>query len=327
MSRLFLGIDTSNYKTSLSIIDEKADIVFNRSEYLEVKQGERGLRQSDAFFKQSNNLPVFVKEAFAAVNSRDIAAIGASTRPRRVEGSYMPCFLAGHNLALELASALAIPVYEFSHQEGHFAAANLGQSFLDKKVNGDRLGFFHLSGGTTEFLLCEADDLGYKMDIVGGTKDISFGQLLDRIGVELGYSFPSGMFLDRIAAKAKTSSSCDIKRLIPKIRIDDGNFNLSGIETKLIRYIKEGHSDEDLHLMIAELFNRIAILLHQCAIDLADKYSIDRIYMAGGVASSQYIRTLIKERDDQSLIIFGQPELSGDNAVGIAMLAREQFMK
>lgn len=325
MSRLFLGIDTSNYKTSLSIIDENGNIVFNRSEYLEVKQGERGLRQSDAFFKQSNNLPVFVKDAFESVNAEDIAAIGVSTRPRRVEGSYMPCFLAGHNLALELGSALGIPVYEFSHQEGHFAAihancAKWGQSkTVDFVISGTVLdAFFHLSGGTTEFLLCEEDDLGYKMEIVGGTKDISFGQVIDRIGVELGYSFPSGMYLDKIATESKSSSS-----IIPKIKLDDGYFNLSGIETKLSRFIQDGHSEEEINAMIAELFEKIAKLLVDSADYLIEKYDICTVYMAGGVASSETIRKLI----DRPYIRFGQPELSGDNAVGIAMLARKQYMK
>ena len=309
MSRLFLGIDTSNYKTSLSIIDENRNIVFNRSEYLDVKQGERGLRQSDAFFKQSNNLPVFIREAFDSVNPSNIVAIGVSTRPRRVEGSYMPCFLAGHNLAMELGAALQIPVFEFSHQEGHFAA------ITDQS---NRIGFFHLSGGTTEFLLCEEDDLGYKMEIVGGTKDISIGQLLDRIGVELGYSFPSGMYLDKIAAESEASSS-----IVPKMKLDDGYFNLSGVETKLTRYIQEGHTESEIKSMIAEVFDKIAKLLFNSADYLIEKYKIDTVYMAGGVASSSTIRKLI----DRPYIRFGHAELSGDNAVGIGMLARKQYMK
>ncbi|MBQ0040681.1 MAG: hypothetical protein KBS56_01490 [Clostridiales bacterium] len=317
MSRLFLGIDTSNYKTSLSIVDENANIVFNKSEYLDVKQGERGLRQSDAFFKQSNNLPVFVREAFETVKASDIAAIGVSTRPRRVEVSYMPCFLAGHNLAKELGSALDIPVYEFSHQEGHVKS---GRSISDDNDNSGTVlsGFFHLSGGTTEFLLCEADNQGYNLEIVGGTKDISMGQLLDRIGVELGYSFPSGMYLDKIALESKSSSS-----IIPKIKIDDGFFNLSGVETKLTRYLQEGHTEEEINSMIAELFNKIAKLLIDSADYLINKYKIDTVYMAGGVASSQAIRKLI----DRPYIRFGKPELSGDNAVGIAMLALNQYKK
>ena len=311
MSCLFLGIDTSNYKTSLAVIDENGSIVFNKSEYLDVKQGERGLRQSDAFFKQSNNLPAFVKEAFSSINTSDIAGIGVSTRPRRLEGSYMPCFLAGYNLAQELGAAIDVPVYEFSHQEGH-AAAVIDASCFDAN---ERILFCHLSGGTTELLLCSKDDEGYNMQIIGGTKDISIGQLIDRIGVELGYAFPSGMYLDTIAESNIINSS-----IIPKIKLEQGYFNLSGIETKLIRYISEEHTAEELNSMVAELFSKIADLLHRSIEFIKETYDVETVYLAGGVASSESVRHLLSQYNYK----FGRPELSGDNAVGIANLARMQ---
>ena len=54
---IYLGIDTSNYKTSLAAVDDGGSIVSEISEYLDVPEGKRGLRQSDAFFKHSNRLP------------------------------------------------------------------------------------------------------------------------------------------------------------------------------------------------------------------------------------------------------------------------------
>lgn len=314
MKELYLGIDTSNYKTSISAINLNNDIIFNSSEFLDVKLGERGLRQSDAFFQQSNKLPFFIDELFKYIKAEEIAAIGVSTRPRRVEGSYMPCFLAGYNLAKELSAALKVPVYEFSHQEGHAAAV------IDEDV--DKCLFFHLSGGTTEFLLCEKDEQGYNMEIVGGTKDISIGQLIDRIGVEMGLNFPSGMYLDEIAGNS--SSSTDAKKLIPGFNLKDGYFNLSGIETKLIRYIQSVPSEDDLNSMVTELFIRIAALLYSSAKSLAEKYKIDEVIMSGGVASSLTIRKYISELDTGGLISFGAPELSGDNAVGIATLTNRR---
>lgn len=314
---LFLGIDTSNYKTSVAITDENDNIVFERSEFLEVEHGKRGLRQSEALFKQNNALPLFIEEAFGVIDPSDIAAIAVSTRPRRVEGSYMPVFLAGSNAAKILCASLRIPMYEFTHQEGH-AHAVLTSVEHNQSA---RCLMYHLSGGTTEILDCRRDNAGYQMDIIGGTKDISFGQLLDRIGVKLGLKFPSGQYLDEIAA----SNNYDSKP--SKIKHIDGYFNLSGIETASIRRIdKEEELGQSHTSLICEIFYQIANLIYDTSAYFGEKTGVHDIYISGGVAASKTIRGLIEEknkgRDVPLNIIFGDAKLSGDNAVGIARLGR-----
>lgn len=320
MDRIYLGFDTSNYRTSAAAVNSRGEVVFSRADLLDVRKGERGLRQSEAFFAHSNRLPEMTAGLFEAVDPACVAAIGASARPRRIEGSYMPCFLAGMNLAQELGSAMKVPVYEFSHQEGH-AAAVLG----DEK---DKVLFMHLSGGTTEFLVCAADETGYDMHIAGGTKDISIGQLIDRTGVALGYPFPSGSYLDDAAYEVLEAADFDIPRrelrgYMPKIKFsDEVYFNLSGAETRLLRCIEGGISDEDARLMITELFISITDLLYAAARTLTERYGTGKVYMAGGVASSRTVRRLLSLRADSRDITFGAPDLSGDNAVGTALLAR-----
>ncbi len=315
--RLYLGIDTSNYKTSLAVIDDAASLVFDKSELLEVKKGSRGLRQSEAFYQHSMRLPEYIAEALRNIDPSDITAIGYSAYPRRLEGSYMPCFNAGINVAKVLSSALEVPAYSFSHQEGHAAAV-----IPPKETN--RSAFMHLSGGTTEFLILEPDEHGYDMQIVGGTKDISFGQLLDRTGVALGFMFPAGRYLDEIAFGHMTDSFSETFEL-PRICIDDGYFNLSGAETKLLKYIEEkGLSDastDSLLPPVTALFRYISDILSVSAMYLSEKYDIKTIYIAGGVASSTTVRELIRNSCGLD-IRFGSPVLSGDNAVGIANLAK-----
>ena len=321
---VFLGFDTSNYRTSAAAVGSRGEVLFERAELLEVKKGERGLRQSDAFFVHSNSLPGQISALFEAAEPASVEAIGVSERPRRVEGSYMPCFLAGVNAAREIGSALGVPVYPFSHQEGH-AAAVLGEET-------DRVLFMHLSGGTTEFLVCRADENGYDMKIAGGTKDISVGQLIDRLGVALGYPFPSGRYLDDIAYGVLEASGFSIPKkelpgLMPVIRIsDDGRFNLSGAETKLLRYIENGMETgilkDEISLLITEVFISISRLLIASADGLSERHGIDRVYMAGGVASSRTVRKLIEITDHRAETVFGDPHLSGDNAVGTALLAK-----
>ena len=318
MKDLFLGIDTSNYKTSAAVIDCAGNIVWERSEYLEVPQGKRGLRQSEAFFMHSNRLPDYFREMADAADMSSVAAIGVSSRPRRVEGSYMPCFLAGINAAKETGAVLGVPVYEFSHQEGHAAAIIEDPSCMEPLAEGGCDLLFHLSGGTTEFLLCRMDENGYEMSIAGGTKDISIGQLLDRTGVAMGLPFPSGAYLDRMACEYDGRPSS----VLTKIRTDNGYFNLSGAETQMLRAV-ESTAAEDYPALTSELFIAMGRLLLSSASELSDAYGAGRVFMAGGVSSSSYIRSYIAaDNSCRARIIFGDPVFSGDNAVGTARLAK-----
>ena len=318
MNKLFLGLDTSNYKTSVSLVDEQGDIVFNKSEYLSVPQGKKGLRQSEAFFNHSNRLPGYISEALKDIPRSDISAIGVSDKPRRVEGSYMPCFMAGLNAALEMGSALDIPVFRFSHQEGHAAA------IIHSLGHDETCAFLHLSGGTTEFLVCRQTKYGYDMEIAGGTKDISFGQLLDRVGVALGLEFPSGVFLDDISIKAM-DDGVRLSKVLPKVKISDGQFNLSGAETRALRFIESDPCEAEVSGLTVEIFKTISDIISGSSEYMIDKYNVSKVYVAGGVASSRSVRRLLSTSKISNQIIFGDPVLSGDNAVGIARLACRIF--
>ena len=321
MPDLYLGIDTSNYKTSIAVADADNNTVFEKSEYLEVPQGSRGLRQSEAFFRHSNRLPEYIEEMSQSVDVSAIRAAGVSSRPRRVEGSYMPCFLAGVNAAREISSVLGIPLHEFSHQEGHAAA--IIESSTDTCIKKSVL--FHLSGGTTEFLVCEPDENGYRMEICGGTKDISAGQLIDRAGVAMGYPFPSGAYLDDLA-EAYYAANGRVKSCLPRLKTTNGEFNLSGTETQVMRMIEASDAEEYPQLAYS-IFERIAELLASSAVNSAASAGTDTLYMAGGVSASSFIRKSIAEHlaslhGTKPEVIFGDPVLSGDNAVGTARLAR-----
>lgn len=323
MKQLYLGIDTSNYKTSAAVTDIEGAIAAEKSVLLEVPGGKRGLRQSEAFFMHSNRLPGYLDEIFESIDPDMIACIGVSEKPRRAEGSYMPCFLAGINTAVTLGSALKVPVYRFSHQEGHAAAV---MERPGRSLSGESI-FFHLSGGTTEALKCAPDDNGYCMEIAGGTLDISIGQLFDRFGVALGLPFPAGKYLDEAAYRFLEKygfdpAEAEFPGIMPRIKINDGFFNLSGAETRLMRSAEGALNDESSYASYAaELFVKISELLSSEALFLSDKYGIGTIVMAGGAASSKTIRRLLENRRGPE-IIFGEPELSGDNAVGTARLAK-----
>lgn len=295
-----LGIDTSNYTTSVAVVDDGG--FRHAREILDVKEGERGLRQSDALFLHVKNIPRLTERLAPG----RVDAVSYSSRPRAVEGSYMPCFLAGEAVARSIAATLGVPCRAFSHQAGHIEAAvrtcgaPLGDEFLA----------FHLSGGTTEMLLARADENeGWMCDIVGKTLDISAGQLIDRTGVLLGLKFPAGAELEKLAAACADK----IKDARPTVR--DGSCNLSGAENKIQKFILSGAPREYVARYAIEYVGRTVCDMTAAA---REKYPSLPVVYAGGVMRNEIIRKMLSSGFDN--ICFASAELSSDNAVGTAYL-------
>lgn len=295
-----LGIDTSNYTTSVALYD--GTDYHMRRKILDVKKGMRGIRQSDGVFIHNKELPVLIE---GLIKDVDIDAVGVSSKPRNLEGSYMPVFTVGHGYGKAIASALGVNYYEFSHQDGHIMAgihSADAYSLLDAPFIS-----VHLSGGTTEILKSEYDGERFSNEIIGGTLDISVGQLIDRVGVDLGMKFPCGKELDILA------NTTDKTIKLP-YSIKDTYVNLSGVENKLTGLI-----NEDRAVIARTVFVYIAELLKNTIHKSITNTKTEKILVAGGVASNSIIRNeLIKEFRDN--IYFASKELSSDNAVGIAIL-------
>ncbi len=301
---VFLGIDTSNYTTSMAVCDSKG-ILLNEKILLEVKEGERGLRQSDAVFAHINNLPIVAER----IGKQDVIAIGVSSKPRDIEGSYMPCFKAGESFADSLGSIIGVPVYKFSHQNGHVCAAAYSADRMDlltKKFNA-----FHVSGGTTEILLCDGTDGKLKIENIGGTLDLNAGQAIDRTGVLLGLKFPCGPTLEQLALNGKLPEK-------PKICVKGLNCNLSGLENKVMRFKEMGVSNEDIALYALKY---VEMTLDKLTENLRTEYNLPIIF-AGGVMSNGAIKKALSKYNDS---FFAERAFSADNAAGIALLARDAY--
>lgn len=315
---LVLGVDTSNYTTSLAIIDKKGMILIDSRVSLFVKHGERGLRQSQALFQHMENLPDMVLDLFNRFNRERIGAVAASGKPRPVEGSYMPVFKAGVNYGKIMAASLGVPFFEFSHQEGHLEAIRHDSCISDTS----EFVAYHLSGGTTEILHIDKDT--YR--IIGGSRDLAFGQVLDRVGVSLGFQFPAGSELDKIAVKIRERMySLNNKALrLKKIPIDGFEINLSGLETQCQREILKGAEPD---ILIYELFSIIADCLCRLTEKIISQTGCSNVLYTGGVSASNFVRDQIEHyfSGQPVRVIFGNPSLSSDNAVGIAYLGGKKL--
>lgn len=303
---MFLGIDTSNYTTSAALYDLSANEIIQRKKLLPVKEGELGLRQSDAVFAHVKQLGE-IFETLINGNKYNIDAIGVSTRPRDIDGSYMPCFLVGEMVSKTLSSVLEIPRYDFSHQQGHIAAALFSAGRLD--LINEKFIAFHLSGGTTEALLVTPDENRIiKCEKVAGSADLKAGQAVDRVGVMLGLPFPAGKYLEELALLSTAKFKI-------KPTMKGSECCLSGIENKCRKMLDSGEKREDIALFCLKSIE--AALCGMTDALIAEYGKLPLIY-AGGVMSNKIIR---KTMEEKYCGIFAMPEFSSDNAAGIAVLA------
>ena len=307
----FLGIDTSNYTTSVALYNDENDRISHTKMLLPVKSGERGIRQSDAVFNHIKQLPIVFDKLFYG-EKYNISAIGVSAYPRDCEGSYMPCFLAGVSCASALADVLSVPLLKFSHQRGHIAAALYSSDRYDL-FSKDFLAF-HLSGGTTELLFVKPDkDKIINPHILSSTNDINAGQLIDRVGVMMGLDFPAGPALERLAITYDTD---DYK----KIKLNNGNCSLSGIENIAKKMLTDNAPKEYIARYV---LNTVYMTVKNMVLSAIDNFGQLPMVFAGGVMSNSIIKNkLVTDFDD---VNFAEPEFSADNATGIALLTKMSY--
>ena len=298
-----IGIDTSNYTTSIAFFDGVGGE--NCSKLLPVKQGELGLRQSDAVFAHIKSLPELSGRLFSHIENSSIDAIGVSTRPRAVEGSYMPCFMVGYSHAKMLSDAFRVPLIEVSHQQGHVAASLWSAGCLEL-MDQPHLAW-HLSGGTTELLLVEPEGKNVRCTKIGGTTDISAGQLIDRTGQLLELPFPSGKHIDALSSEAVLKETF-------KVKCSNMEFSLSGVQNK----VQQFHAAHGERAETAAYALRcVAKAVYLASEQALKAYPGLRIVFSGGVASNSMLREVIRPLKP----IFSQPQFSTDNAMGVAVLA------
>jgi N6-L-threonylcarbamoyladenine synthase len=328
---LFLGLDTSCYSTSVALVDQSGNLIFERRRLLPVAAGEKGLRQSQAFFYHHKNLPELMKELQEALPyplAERLKAIGVSEKPCPSQDSYMPVFLAGTELGQSLAAALRVPLIRTTHQEGHLMAV-----LWDTQIQPHWPFFaFHLSGGTTD--LMQIDGVEYKpgfsfnYKVLTGASDIPAGQLVDRVGVDLGLSFPAGPALEQLALKLGAQT-------LPKQQISasvhQGKISFSGAEAQAKKMLLQKAAPEEIARSVEHCIAGTLVKALQYYTDIAKPEALPReVIFMGGVAGNQYIRQRLVHRLARQqiplLCYFAQSKFSSDNAVGVAIIAMSSFI-
>lgn len=310
----FLGIDTSNYTTSVAVYLSDENRIVQRKKLLPVKEGVLGLRQSDAVFHHTKQLPEIIEQLSAVTGKLDFSAVAVSVRPRNIEGSYMPCFLCGQGFAHSYACLQEIPMYATSHQTGHILSALYSADRLDY-VNRPFIAF-HVSGGTTDCLLCRPDKENI-LDIseISTSLDLNAGQVVDRAGLMLGLKFPCGIELEKLAVNADRHY-----KIKPVLK--NGSCCLSGVENKCRKMLGDGESAENISAYCLDFIAETIVAMTDFAVQEHGRLPL---IFAGGVMSDRLVRDKIISRYSDAL--FAEPEFSCDNATGIAVYAYLKYMR
>ncbi|MCE5196464.1 MAG: O-sialoglycoprotein endopeptidase [Negativicutes bacterium] len=314
MNEWVLGIDTSNYTTSLAAVTLDHQLLHQQRQLLSVAMGERGLRQSEAVFAHLRS----ISQQFLQLERPDYppVAIGVSNQPRSLPGSYMPVFLVGNQFAAVLSQMLKIPLYTYSHQEGHIKAGlfSAGEPDLPQFLS------VHLSGGTTELLLVKQEEHHFRETILAATDDISAGQLIDRIGVAMGLPFPAGPALEKLAQTSHENLS-----VIPAA-YHQGKLSFSGAESQAMRLLQSAAEPAEIARAVE---NCVVKSLEKMIRSAIETTKIKDVLLVGGVTANRYLRDRLRHKLEHPAVsahlYFASPELSSDNAVGIAFLAAEAF--
>ena len=305
-----LGIDTSCYTTSAALVTTDGALLSSARRLLTVEEGQRGLQQSQGLFQHVKNLPDMIGEVMRG--APQICAVCASVRPRPAEESYMPVFRAGESQARAAAALLRVPFYPVSHQEGHVRAA-----MVDAGIDAGRPFLaLHLSGGTTEILLADQG----RLTLLGGSLDLHAGQLVDRTGVRMGLGFPAGPALEKLAMQAAPQGLLGVS-------IKGTSCNLAGAENKIERWLAQDELSREQ--IAAEAFDFLCRTIERMIENACEATGARQALLAGGVASSTLLRGMLnaraKKRRLNCRLYYAHPELSGDNAVGVALLGAERY--
>ena len=300
-----LGIDTSNYTTSVALFDGERGDLRSLRRLLKVRPGELGLRQSDALFQHTVALPELLAELLEGAPQID--AVGVSVSPCDFEGSYMPCFLPGKGTGESLAAALGVPLLRFSHQAGHVAAV-LWDAKREDLYEKDFLAF-HVSGGTTDALLVRpGTKTPFQIEKRAGSLDLKAGQLIDRVGLLLGLDFPAGKALDELSLRSG-------KRFSPRVFERDGSVSLSGAQNQCQKMFDEGQPREDIARYCLDF---IVSALAQTAEKLLCDFPGLPLVFSGGVSANTLLQREMAARFDA---VFSTHGFGTDNAAGVARLA------
>jgi N6-L-threonylcarbamoyladenine synthase len=258
-----------------------------------------------------------IREALAAADMKleDMDAIGVTYGPGLVGA-----LLVGVAAAKAISYAKNIPLVGVHHIEGHISANYIENKDLEPPFLG-----MVVSGGHTHLVLVK--DYG-KYEIIGQTRDDAAGEAFDKVARAIGLGYPGGPKIDKLAREGNPTAIA-----FPRARVADAplDFSFSGLKSSVLNYINscEMKHQEICRADVAASFQAAVVdTIVSHTIEAAEMYHMDKVALAGGVASNSALRQAMKERCEAAGLKFYHPSpiLCTDNAAMIGCAAYYEYL-
>jgi N6-L-threonylcarbamoyladenine synthase len=332
-STFILGIESSCDETAAAVVENGREIrssVVASQLSTHAKYG--GVVPELASREHLRAIVPVVREALgsAGVSLGDLSAVAPTAGPGLV-GS----LLVGMTYAKALCYARAIPLIAVNHVEGHIYSVLMGNPELRFPALA-----LVVSGGHTH--LFEVRDVGdYRL--LGKTRDDAAGEAYDKVAKLLGYGYPGGPIIDRLAAYGNPQA---VRFTLAKMKGNELDFSFSGLKTAVLRWTEQN----DVSLEVADrkrlrnpTFEEWLSSTPQRTVDLlasfqatvieellrratasAEQIGAESVIVAGGVACNRGLREAASTQPQLSFF-FPPPNLATDNAAMIAAAAFPRF--
>lgn len=316
---LILAIESSCDETAAAVVKNGREVlsnVINTQIAIHTEYG--GVVPEIASRKHIENINPVIKKALedAGVTLDDIDAIGVTYGPGLVGA-----LLVGVAEAKAIAFAKNKPLVGVHHIEGHISA-----NYVENKELEPPFVALVVSGGHTH--LVKVNYYG-EYEIVGRTRDDAAGEAFDKVARAIGLGYPGGPKIDKLAKEGNPDAI-----EFPRAHVDDApyDFSFSGIKSAVLNYINSANMQgkEINHADVAASFQKAVVdALVSRAVRLAKECGMDKLAIAGGVASNSALRAAVQEECAKNNIKFYSPSpvLCTDNAAMIGAAAYYEYIK
>ena len=313
-----LAIESSCDETAAAVVKNGREVLSNIiSSQIELHKLYGGVVPEIASRKHIEKINPVIREALSAANMKleDMDAIGVTYGPGLVGA-----LLVGVAAAKAISYAKNIPLVGVHHIVGHISANYIENKDLEPPFLG-----MVVSGGHTHLVMVK--DYG-KYEILGKTRDDAAGEAFDKVARAIGLGYPGGPKIDKLAKEGNPKAIA-----FPRAHVADAplDFSFSGLKSSVLNYINscEMKHQEICRADVAASFQAAvvdAIVSH--TIEAAKMYRMDKVALAGGVASNSALRQAMKERCEAAGLKFYYPSpiLCTDNAAMIGCAAYYEYL-
>ena len=313
-----LAIESSCDETAAAVVKNGREVLSNViSSQIELHKLYGGVVPEIASRKHVEKINPVIREALkeADIKLEDIDAIGVTYGPGLVGA-----LLVGVAAAKAISYAKNIPLVGVHHIEGHISANYIENKELEPPFLG-----MVVSGGHTHLVMVK--DYG-KYEILGKTRDDAAGEAFDKVARAIGVGYPGGPKIDKLAKEGNPEAIS-----FPRARMTDAplDFSFSGLKSSVLNYINSCEMKHEVinRADVAASFQAAvvdSIVSH--TVEAAKIYHMDKVALAGGVASSSALREAMKKRCSEEGLKFYYPSpiLCTDNAAMIGCAAYYEYL-